>query len=269
VTYLRHSVQAPPLRIVRPFALPEGGALVHLHNVSGGVLGGDILQTEICLEDGAHVQVTTTGSTRIYRRRQDGLAAQQATCCRVGRGALLEMLPDSLIPYANSRYRQNTSYYLAEDAGLLAWELVTPGREAHGERFAYDLLELQTTVTAGSAGAELPLAIERLRLQPARQGLDSPLRLGRYGCFATLYACRVGQPGTVWAKLEQQLGELAAVRSAVGECIWGASTLPAHGVVVRGLAVTQRALAAGLPIFWSAARKCLYGAEGVLPRKLY
>jgi urease accessory protein len=243
--------------------------LVHLHNVSGGVLGGDSLHLDIALDPGAHVQVTTTGATRLYRRRGAGTPAEQVTHCRVGCGALLEVLPDSLIPYAGSRYRQVTAYHLAEDAGLLAWELVTPGREAHGERFVYDLLELQTTITAENAAGNLPLAIERLRLQPSLQGLDSPLRLGRYGCFATLYACRVGQPPAVWAELEQQLAELAAARSSVGECIWGASTLPAHGIVVRGLAVAQRALAAALPLFWSAARKLLYGAEGVLPRKLY
>ena len=268
-TRLRHSRQFPPLRVVRPFDLPHGGALVHLHNVSGGVLGGDQLENEIRLEGGARVQVTTTGSTRIYRHRPEGLSAQQVTRYHVGSGALLEVLPDSLIPYAGSRYRQVTSYQLDPSAGLLAWELVTPGREAHGERFAYDSLELQTTICAGA----VPLAIERMLLQPALRPLDSPLRLGRYGSFATFYACRVGQPLGVWAELEQLLGELAAehneVRSEVGECVWGASTLPAHGVVVRGLGVTQRKLAKGLPIFWSAARKFLYGEEGVLPRKVY
>jgi urease accessory protein len=264
-TRLRQSLQTPPLRVVRPFDLPYGGALVHLHNVSGGVLGGDQLDNEIRLEGGARVQVTTTGSTRIYRHRSEGPTAQQVTRYHVGPGALLEVLPDSLIPYAGARYRQVTSYQLAPGAGLLAWELVTPGREAHGERFAYDSLELQTTISAGA----VPLAIERMLLQPPLRPLDSPLRLGRYGSFATFYACRVGQPPEVWAELEQLLGELAAERSEVGECVWGASMLPAHGIVVRGLGGTQRKLAAGLPIFWSAARKFLFGEEGILPRKLY
>ena len=264
-TRLRHSLQFPPLRVVRPFDLPRGGVLVHLHNVSGGVLGGDRLDNEIRLEEGARVQVTTTGSTRIYRHRPELPTAQQVTRCYVGPAALLEVLPDSLIPYAGSRYRQLTSYQLAPGAGLLAWELVTPGREAHGERFAYDFLELQTTISAGT----LPLAIERLQLQPALRPLDSPLRLGRYGSFATFYACKVGQPASTWPELEQLLGELAAEYSAVGECVWGVSTLPAHGIVVRGLGVTQRKLAAALPIFWSAARKFLIGEEGILPRKLY
>ena len=264
-TRLRHSVQIPPLRVVRPFDLPRGGALVHLHNVSGGVLGGDQLDNEIRLEEGARVQVTTTGSTRIYRHRTGGPTAQQVTRYSVGPDALLEVLPDSLIPYAGSRYRQVTSYQLAPGACLLAWELVTPGREAHGERFAYDSLELQTTICAGA----VPLAIERMQLEPALRPLDSPLRLGRYGSFATFYACRVGQSASTWPELEQLLGELAAARSEVGECVWGAGTLPAHGVVVRGLGVTQRKLAAGLPIFWSAARKFLVGEDGVLPRKVY
>ena len=264
-TRLRHSLQTPPLRVVRPFDLPRGGALVHLHNVSGGVLGGDRLDNEIRLEEGARVQVTTTGSTRVYRHRPEGPPAQQVTHYHVGPDALLEVLPDSLIPYAGSRYRQVTSYHLAPGAGLLAWELVTPGREAHGERFAYDSLELQTTIHAGT----VPLAIERMQLEPVLRPLDSPLRLGRYGSFATFYACRVGQEAGTWPELEKLLGELAAERSEAGECVWGVSTLPAHGVVVRGLGVTQRKLAGGLPIFWSAARKFLVGEEGILPRKLY
>jgi urease accessory protein len=187
------------------------------------------------------------------------------TRCTIGRNALLEVLPDSLIPYAASRFRQVTTYDLADGAGLLTWELVTPGREAHGERFAYDLLELYTTVSTG----DLPLAAERMRLEPSLRPLDSPLRLGRYGSVATFYACRVGQPPGDWAALEQELAELAERRSCIDECIWGVSAFPVHGLIVRGLGRNQRHLAAGLPIFWSAARKFLYGEEGVLPRKLY
>ena len=163
------------------------------------------------------------------------------------------------------RYRQVTSYHLEPGACLLAWELVTPGRAAHGERFAYDLLDLHTTIHAG----ETPLAIERACLQPGVPPLDAPLRLGRYACFATFYACKVGEPAQAWAELEQQLGAVALQHTCPGETIWGVSTLPAHGVVVRGLGCTQRTLAAGLPLFWSAARRVLVGEDGVLPRKLY
>ena len=37
------TAQRPPLRVVRGFQQEDGSALVHLHNISGGVLGGDQL----------------------------------------------------------------------------------------------------------------------------------------------------------------------------------------------------------------------------------
>ena len=41
-TVLAASHQEPPLRVVRAFPLADGAALVHLHNVSGGLLGGEV-----------------------------------------------------------------------------------------------------------------------------------------------------------------------------------------------------------------------------------
>ena len=118
---------------------------------------------------------------------------------------------------------------------------------------------------------ELPIGIYSIGKpkKPALRSLDAPLRLGRYGCFATFYACKVGESMQAWSDLEQKLGEMAQQRSCPGETVWGVSTLPAHGVVVRGLGCTQRTLAAGLPSFWSAARRFLFGEDGILPRKLY
>jgi urease accessory protein len=51
--------------------------------------------------------------------------------------------------------------------------------------------------------------------------------------------------------------------------IWGASSLPAHGVVVRGLSLNHRMLAAALPLFWGLARRRLYGTAAIPPRKVY
>jgi len=40
-------VQQPPWRVVRAFSQANGGSLVHLHNVSGGVPAGDHLTLQI------------------------------------------------------------------------------------------------------------------------------------------------------------------------------------------------------------------------------
>jgi urease accessory protein len=219
-TRLKLLAQQPPLRVVRAFDLPQGGALVHLHNVSGGVLGGDHLELKVEIGPGASV--------------------------KVGEGSLLEFLAEPLIPFAGSRYSQRASIELAPGAGLFWWETVAPGREAMGELFKYDCFQSNLEISL----AERPLALERLRLEPGKVGLDALARLGPYRYFSSFYICRVGL-------------------TRPGESLWGISTLPAHGLVVRALCQTGRELAPGLFAFWQAAKRALYQQEARLPRKIY
>src|SRR5205823_7401419 len=69
--------QQPPLKVIRAFPLAEGGALVHLHNLSGGVLGGDRLHIAIEVGPKAYAQLTSTSATRLYRTHPDAPAAIQ------------------------------------------------------------------------------------------------------------------------------------------------------------------------------------------------
>jgi urease accessory protein len=218
-TTMRAVEQTPPLRVVRPFAIDDGAALVHLHNISGGVLGGDHLTLGVAVEAGAAAQVTSTGATRVYRHRAGGPDAAQESSYTVAPNAILEVLPDALIPFAGARYRQTTRYALAANAGLFAWEIVSAGREAHGEEFAYDMLELETEIVANGD----IIAYERMRLEPALRPLTSPVRMGVYRNFATFYICRVGQPPAVWSQMEGRLATLAAQLSEQGTVVWGAS----------------------------------------------
>ncbi len=257
--------QAPPLRIIRAFPLPDSGALVHLHNISGGVLGGDQLDVAVIVAENARAQITTTGATRVYRQRAERLAAMQRTHFTVARGGLLEYLPDPLIPYADAHYQQRTEFELAEDAGLFAWDVITPGREARGESFAYDRLQLETRVTVSGA----PIAWEKMALVPGSQAFTSSVRLGMYRTFATLLLCRAGQPAAVWRTLEDELAQLATAFTVPGEVLWGVSALVADGLVVRGLACEGRLLIETLPEFWRAAKQSLYGLPAVMPRKIY
>lgn len=264
-THLTERAQEPPLQVVRAFELSDGAALIHLHNLSGGVLGGDRLETVLDIAPGAQAQVTTTGATRVYRPRAVDEAAVQTTDVSVGEGGLLEYLPDPLIPFAGSRFRQETRIALTPGAGLFWWETVAPGRVAHGEVFAYDRLDISLDLHA----AGRLIARERARLEPALRPLESPARLGPYRHFCTFYICRVGEPPARWAALEAELGTMAREMSRPGDLLWGASALPAHGLSVRALSRTGRDLPAGLLAFWRAAKRALYGRDAVPPRKVY
>lgn len=264
-TVLTACEQQPPLRVVRAFPLPDGAALVHLHNLSGGVLGGDQLELLIEVEASARAQITSTSATRLYRSRSAAPVAVQRIKCHVAEDALLEYLPDELIPFAGARYFQETTIELATGAGIFWWEIVAPGRAARRELFAYDLLQLKLDLT--SAGEVL--AQERIKLEPSLRPLSSSVRLGPYRYFATFYLCRVGLSAAPWLALESELAALVRELSRPAEILWGVSTLPAHGLVVRALSVKGHDIKSGLFAFWRAAKLQLYGQTAIPPRKIY
>ena len=264
-TRLLVHAQKPPLKVIRAFPIDDGGALVHLHNISGGVLGGDSLSLAVNVGPNAYAQLTSTSATRIYRSRADKALAIQTNTFSIEEDGLLEYLPDPLIPFAGSRYRQHTFIELSQNAGLFWCETVAPGRLAKGECFEYDVLEMSVKIAAQGK----PIAIEHIRLEQAIRNLSSLTRLGPYRYFCSFYVCKVGVDAKVWQGLERLLGEVAQQLSCPHDVSWGVSTLVAHGLVVRGVSKEGRTIATGLPAFWKTAKLALYGREATLPRKIY
>ncbi|MFZ3214999.1 MAG: urease accessory protein UreD [Candidatus Acidiferrales bacterium] len=263
-TVLAASRQQPPLKVVRAFAVQDGAALAHLHNVSGGLLGGDRLALHVTMGAGARVQLTTTGATRIYRPREGAPPATQTNEFTVREGALLEYVPDAIIPFAGARFSQASTIHLAQGAGLFWWEILAPGREARGEVFAYDCVEMKTGVFALGR----PIVGERVRIEPQRRAVSSLGRLGPYRTWATFCIARVGLGAADWLAIERELREQAAGLASPGETLWGISALPAHGLMVRCVAVHGRHVLPGLQALWQTAKRRLYGCDAVLPRKV-
>ena len=263
-TILAASHQEPPLKVVRAFAVEDGAALVHLHNVSGGLLGGDRLELAVHVGADAQAQVTTTGATRIYRPRVEAPATSQLNEITVGENGVLEYLPDAVIPFAGARFSQRTWIQLAEGAGLFWWEILAPGREARGEIFEYESVELKTDLVAKGR----LVAAECSRLEPRKRGLAAIGRLEAYRTWASFYVCRVGVEAAEWLEMEKELREILGVLGRREDALWGVSTLAAHGLVVRCAAKRGRDVLPGFHAVWSAAKWRLYGRAAVMPRKV-
>jgi urease accessory protein len=257
--------QDPPWRVVRAFVAPGGGRLVHLHNVSGGVLAGDRLSLDVEVKAGAAAQITTTGATRLYRHRAGAADSEQQARFSVGEGALLEYLPDVVIPYAGSRHFQRAEFRLGSGASLYWWEVLAPGRLASGERFAFERLCVKTEIYAGSR----PVLREDFLLEPGRNNLTAITRISEYSYLASLCVVQEGRLATFWRGLEDQMTEIAKRRTRHGQEIWGASTLATDGLMVRGLSRTGCFLGDALVEFWRAARLIVTGTEAAPPRKIY
>jgi urease accessory protein len=238
-----------------------GEALVHLNNVSGGILGGDVLHMDVTVDPGARAQITSVSATRIYRRKPNGQPAQQASCVHVGEDSFLEYLPDAVIPFKNSAFHQTSEYHLAQGAGMIAWEILAAGRLAYAESFAFEDFTSRTAIY-GPRGL---LALENYSLRPGMQNLRSPARFGRYNYSATMWICRIDDNFQQWLKLEEELNELAREIGAG----WGASALPEQGLVVRGLACEAHQATRGLHVLWQAAKQRIWNRPALMPRKIY
>ncbi|HWG58601.1 MAG TPA: urease accessory protein UreD [Candidatus Acidoferrales bacterium] len=192
-TTLAASAAEPPLRVIRAFPREDGSALAHLHNVSGGLLGGDSLRLAVGAAPGSAVQLTTTGATRIYRPRPGSAPAVQTTEIHAAEGALIEYLPDAIIPFAGARFSQQTRIHLAPGSGLFWWEILAPGREARGEIFDYERVEMRAEIFSSGR----PVAAEAFAIEPRRRAPASLARLGRFRYAATFYICLASSPPAV------------------------------------------------------------------------
>ncbi len=260
-TALRVIRQDPPWKVMRGFTTATGECLAHLNNVSGGVLGGDRLELEIEVAPCAQAQITTTGATRIYAPRAGAEDSLCSTAIHLRADALLEYLPDHLIPFRGARAEQKTHITMDQGASLFWWEVLAPGRIAHGECFEYECLRVASEIWAGG----IPILIDRMRLEPGRRSLRSPARFGHHNFLVTFVIAQVGRPQSVWRELETELATLVKTDAVV----WGISALPAHGILVRGLSDSGLTIAPALHAFWTAAKLLLCGRSVTLPRKTY
>lgn len=256
--------QSPPWKVVRGFTRPDGENLVHLGNVSGGIFGGDRLHLRANLNSGAQAMITTSGATRIYRPLEAAPQAVLDSEFTIGSDALLEYLPDLVIPFRGARLLQRTKFALAAGATLLAWDVIAPGRAASGEVFAYERMKLATEISV--CGKKI--LDDRLLFEPGR----FPAALGQYRYLVTLIAVRAGSTASEVRQLEASLAEMGASTEGaegIADEAWATNELPAYGVMVRGALRSPLRIPQRMQSLWSIARQEICGRTVALPRKTY
>jgi urease accessory protein len=247
-----------PLQALEPMDLDgDGAATLLLLNPTGGLLGGDRLETRLAVGPGCRVCLSTPSATRVYR--SPGAAAVQRLSAHVGAGAVLEWIPDHLIPSRGARLDQSAEIHLGADATLLYVDAWAVGRVARAEEWGFDLLDTSLAVQ-DEAGL---LLRERAILagSPRRDGLGGTDGLPYVATFVAL------RPGP--SDWDQLAGTLQAVldAAAVGGRA-GVSTLGRGGVLARLLCPSAPALAASIEALWAACRRHLLGLPPARLRKL-
>ncbi len=247
-----------PLQALEPMDLSgDGAATLLLLNPTGGILGGDHLQSEIVLGPGSRVCLSTPSATRVYR--SPGAPALLRTSMRVGAGAVLEWLPDHLIPSPGARLCQSTDISLAHDATLLYLDAWAVGRAVRDEAWGFDLLDSALCIH-DDVGAVLR---ERSILDgsPPRDGLGGTEGFAYVATFAAMRPA-----GADWSRLARDLQDELA--RAAPECRIGVTTVGRGGVLARMLCASAPQLKRVAESAWARSRRDLHGLPPLDLRKL-
>lgn len=261
---LLHNRHSGPLRLQR-LLHPQcpGAAEALLLHPPGGIAGGDALEIELDVAEGARVLVTTPGAAKWYRT--SGQSARQTVKLSVASGACLEWLPQESILFDGCDAQQALDIELQGDAGMIGWDIVQLGRTAAGEswrggRWRQDLKLRRDGRLLWCERADL--AADSV-LRQATQGLDAMT------VFGTLWATTAGLDdaelrdslrATLIAECDRH-GD-ASVARAAATCL----PHPRNVMLVRALASDAERLRALMESAWAVLRPRVIGLDAQRPR---
>jgi urease accessory protein len=222
VTRVQHQYQRAPLHIYRPIYLDPcrpDMAFVYVLQAGDGLVQGDRYRIDVDCGPGAAVHLTTQVATNVFAARQN--FASQLVNLRAHAGAVLEYLPDPVVPFRGSRLFQRICVTAHRHATLILGETVLPGRVAHGEAHVYDLYWSETAVRRPDGAL---LFADMLRLRPG-EGEDprSMVLLGGHDVVAALYVVTTQiDPATMVAHLRTAVAACAGVVTGSVSCLMSA-----------------------------------------------
>ncbi|MEK7952858.1 urease accessory protein UreD [Luteolibacter soli] len=175
----------------------SGSLLVHLVNPTAGFFDGDRLDLNVTAGKDSRLVLSTPGSSRVYRARGETPAVCEQRLS-VESGAFMEWIPEPFIPQAGARYFQRTEIHLEENAGLLFFEWIAPGRVARGEAFAYESLRWELDLLAQGK----LVARERFELRPADHSLTALREKFPAAHYVTVYTAGIADEAWPAAELD-------------------------------------------------------------------
>ena len=253
-TILKDSYSEGAFKITRPVYLTTSGeACFYIMNPGGGYVDGDSYKIDICLEEDAHAIITTQSSTKIYKTRIKPAIQEQTIYLKSG--SILEYLPDPVIAYQYSCYKQRTVVRMESGSSLICSEIYTPGWAPDGTLFQYGLLQSKMEVYRD----ERLILFDHVKLQPDGDIMGIGFMEG-FTHFGTMIVIddRVNQ---------LFLEELHNYFESVSEARIGLTMIAVPGFALRVLANTTQEIEKILSFCHECIRNKLMEKEAVFLRK--
>ncbi|KAG9438972.1 hypothetical protein H6P81_019137 [Aristolochia fimbriata] len=129
-----------PLKFIVPTKVgPSSTDAVWIYSISygGGIVSGDRVSCGINVGEGGTVVLTTQASTKVYKS-VGAKCSEQYLEARIGKNALLVVIPDPVTCFATARYCQKQVFRSFSDSNLVLVDWLTSGRYESGEQWQFD-----------------------------------------------------------------------------------------------------------------------------------
>lgn len=125
-----------PYKIMKPFQKENGGIRIMPLCASAGIMAGDSQDFSYLVKEGADLEVLSQSFEKIHKMDED--KATRTIHVNVQKNAVLYYYPQPVIPFAQSSFESTMDIRLADETSrLFLLEIISCGRTAHDERFAY------------------------------------------------------------------------------------------------------------------------------------
>jgi urease accessory protein len=257
-TVLTRREHVGPLRVQRPFLETSGVCQTYVIHPPGGVVGGDILDVQVRVREGARALLTTPGATKFYRSPRE--AALQKQHIYVAPRASVEWFPQETIVFDGALATMRTHVELHQSSTCALWEVTCLGRPAGNQPFTSGQLDQRLELHTG----QRPLLLESLQVRET-EALHAPWGFQNLPVYGTMLLHPL--PKELLATAREAVSDLWSTRS---EHRFGASQLPyseqQSTIVCRYLGTSAEHCKLLFIRVWRALRPHLLGIQAEPPR---
>jgi urease accessory protein len=253
-TVLRDLFHSQPLRLLFPKPGSDDIFQAVLACVSGGILGGDRLRTEIHVGADAQAMVIGQAAEKIYRSL--GPDSEIQNRLTVESGAWLEWLPQETILFDQARLRRHTVAKIHCGGRLLAGEILVFGRTARGESLHQGLVHDGWELRNGDGTLAWKDALHMDGDLAAR--LDDPACFGAARAYGTIICANDGA--------RAMIGPLRDLLAAyAGASLRAGVTLVREILLIRFLGQSALELRSAYAAAWGFLRHEIMGLPCRMP----
>lgn len=175
-----------PYKIMKPFEMANGGIQVMPLCASAGIMKGDVQKFDYCVGEGASLEVLSQSFEKIHK--MDGGSAKREIRISVAQNAELSYYPQPVIPFAGSAFDSDMEIRLADGtAGLFLLDIISCGRSACDERFAYRRFSSKVRIYRGMGNDETLIYRDNTRYEPEKMPMEGIGMYEGYSHMANIF----------------------------------------------------------------------------------